>query len=43
MPPFTACLVQRAPVPYDKAGNLALVLRTMDEARASGADLVLFP
>lgn len=43
MPPFTACLVQRAPVPYDKAGNLSLVLRTMDEARASGADLVLFP
>ena len=41
--PFTACVVQPVPGPYDKAGNLARALAWMDEAAAHGASLILFP
>ena len=41
--PFTACVVQPAPRPYDKAGNLKRALDWMDEAAAHGASLIVFP
>ena len=36
-------LVQKRAVPNDRDGNLALAVRYIREARAMGADLVLFP
>ena len=41
--PFTACVVQPASRPYDKAGNLDRALAWMDEAAAKGASLIVFP
>ncbi len=40
---FTACIVQTTSGPYDKQGNLARAFRAMEEARANGASLILFP
>lgn len=41
--PFTACVVQPVPRPYDKAGNLARALAWMEEASAHGASLLVLP
>ncbi len=41
--PFTACVVQPCPGPYDKAGNLNRALNWMEEAAGKGASLILFP
>jgi len=41
--PFTACVVQPTPLPYDKAGNLRRALAWMEEAHAHGASLIVFP
>lgn len=43
MTPFTACIVQTTSGPYDKEGNLNRAFRAMEEARAKGASLILFP
>lgn len=41
--PFTACVVQPLPGPYDKAGNLRRALDWMEQAAARGASLIVFP
>lgn len=41
--PFTACVVQPVPMPYDKEGNLRRALDWMEEASAHGAGLIVFP
>ena len=41
--PFTACVVQPVPGPYDKAGNLNRALAWMDEAADHGASLLVLP
>ena len=43
MSPFTACIVQTVSHPYDKEGNLRRALLAMEDARAKGASLILFP
>lgn len=43
MPPFTACIVQTTSHPYDKTANLQRAFAAMEEARAEGAALILFP
>ncbi len=40
---FNACIVQTTSGPYDKEGNLRRALAKMDEAKAKGTDLILFP
>ena len=41
--PFTACVVQPVPQPYDKAGNLNRALAWMDRAAENNASLIVFP
>ena len=41
--PFTACVVQPVPLPYDKAGNLNRALAWMDRAAENNASLIVFP
>lgn len=40
---FNACIVQTTSLPYDKEGNLRRALTKMEEAKAKGTDLILFP
>lgn len=40
---FNACIVQTTSGPYDKEGNLRRALSKMEEAKAKGTDLILFP
>ena len=41
--PLTVALVQYPAAPFDKEKNLSLAARLCREAKASGADLILFP
>ena len=41
--PFTACVVQPASLPYDKAGNLRRALAWMDRAAEEHTALIVFP
>ena len=43
MPPFTACIAQTVPRPYEKGENLRRALAWMDEAAGHGASLLLLP
>ena len=40
---FNACIVQTTSLPYDKEANLRRALTKMEEAKAKGTDLILFP
>ncbi len=41
--PFTACVVQPAPQPYDRDGNLRRAMAWMEEAARRGTALIVFP